>query len=331
MIAKIITMKRIILLVLCIMVLGSFGSVISQHLEKKYTKAIRYLFYLPENYGKDTTMHWPLILFLHGGGERGDNLERVKANGVPKFISSGKKLPFIVVSPQVSSNELWNPDLLVIMLKDIVKNYKVDKERIYLTGLSIGGLGTWETAEKYPDLFAAIAPVSSWGDPAQEWKLRHTAAWIFHGAKDRKVPVISSQVMADSLRKLNTDVRLTVYPNAGHDCWTETYFNEKLYEWFLDHKRFRFQEAVLKDSPEKFTGLFISEKDTATVSSEKGKLWIRYGFKGSNFSVLKPASGNTFFMDENSLNEIKYIMDNNGFMTSFLFYENSRRAYLRIK
>jgi pimeloyl-ACP methyl ester carboxylesterase len=324
-------MKRKVLIVIALIVFVSVFSLKSQHLEKKHTKEIRYLFYLPENYGKDTTLRWPLILFLHGGGERGNNLERVKGNGVPKFIASGKKLPFIVVSPQVASGGMWNPDLVVWLLKDIIKNYKVDEERIYLTGLSIGGLGTWETAEKYPELFAAIAPVSGWGDPLMEWRLRHTPAWVFHGAKDPKVPVIASQVMSDTLKHYNDNVKLTIYPDAGHDCWTETYFNEKLYDWFLEHKRFRFKATVLKNPAEKFTGKYVSGNDTATIKLSKGNLWIKNGFKESSFSELKPASENTFFFNENSLNEIKYITDNNGFMTSFVFYEDLRRPYLKIK
>lgn len=324
-------MKRKVLFVLALIVYVSVNSLNSQHLEKKYTKEIRYLFYLPENYGIDTTVRWPLILFLHGGGERGNKLERVKANGVPKFLASGKKLPFIVVSPQISSGEMWDPDRVVRMLMDIIRNYKVDEERIYLTGLSIGGLGTWETVEKYPELFAAIAPVSSWGDPLKEWRLRHTPAWIFHGAKDPKVPVIASQVMSDTLKRYNDDVKLTIYPNAGHDCWNETYFNEKLYEWFLEHKRFRFQATALKDPPEKFTGKYVSGTDTVTIIQMNGNLSFKNGFMGSDSFGLRPASGNTFFINENSLNEIKYIKDSNGFMTSFVFYEDTRKAYFKIK
>ena len=324
-------MKKKVLILITIFCFVFVNSLDSQHLEKKYTKDIRYLFYLPENYGKDTTVRWPLILFLHGGGERGNNLERVKGNGVPKYIASGKKLPFIVVAPQVASGKLWDPDLVVLMLKDIIKNYKVDEERIYLTGLSIGGLGTWETAEKYPELFAAIAPVSSWGDPSKEWRIRHTPAWVFHGAKDPKVPVIASQVMSDTLKHYNDNVKLTIYPNAGHDCWNETYFNEKLYEWFLEHKRFRFQPTIIKDPLEKFTGMYVSGIDSVMITLINGNLIFKNRFLGLNAISLKPASGNTFFFNENSLNEINYIIDKNGFMTSFVFYKDSRNAFLRLK
>jgi pimeloyl-ACP methyl ester carboxylesterase len=291
---------------------------------------MRYLFYLPETYGKDTIVKWPLILFLHGGNERGDDLAKVKANGPPRLIAKRKKLPFIVVSPQIPLGEFWNPDLLVRMLKDIIKNYKVDEERIYLTGLSIGGLGTWETAQKYPEMFAAIAPVSGWGDPLQVWKIRHTPVWIFHGAKDPVVPVIASSVMADSLKQYD-NVKLTIYPNAAHDRWNETYDNAKLYEWFLDYKRFRFEQTDLKDLSEKYTGVFSSGNDTASIFQVDNKLWIRYGYRGSIKSLLKPSSGNTFFLHENELTEISYIKMDDGVLTSFIFYDTSRKLYNRIK
>jgi pimeloyl-ACP methyl ester carboxylesterase len=323
-------MKKLVLFICFLVLTGMFKQVKAQHTEKVFTKAIRYLFYLPDTYGQDTTMKWPLILFLHGGAERGNNLERVKANGPPKLISKGKKLPFIIVSPQVASGEFWDPDLLVWMLKDIIKKYKIDEDRIYLTVLSIGGLGTWETSEKYPEIFAAIAPVSGWGDPLQLWKIRHTPVWIFHGAKDPVVPVIASVVMADSLKQYN-NVKLTIYPNAVHDCWTETYNNEELYKWFLEHKKFRFVPGTVTDSPGKYSGLFLSGNDTASVSQVGGKLRIKYGFNPSKEAELMPAGGNSFFLDENGLAEIKYSKDNSGVMGSFIFYDNSKKVFLRIK
>jgi hypothetical protein len=316
--------KQILYIILVF--LGTITPVKSQSTEKVYAKDIRYLFYLPESYGADTTVRWPLILFLHGGGERGDNLEKVKGNGPPKLIAKGKKFPFIIVSPQVSSGAFWDPDVLVRMLKDIVKKYKVDEDRIYLTGLSIGGLGTWQTSEKYPELFAAIAPVSGWGDPAQAWKIRHIPVWIFHGAKDPSVPVIASVVMADSLRKYN-NVKLTVYPRAQHDSWTITYDNDSLYTWFLEHKRFRFELSDRQIAPEKYTGIFLSGNDTATVFQSGGKLLLRYGSQGSAEAIMKPADGNTFILKENDLKEISY----NNELNSFIFYDISKKVFMRIR
>ena len=326
---KIFNTKRQVLFIGCLILLGSQNSVKSQLTEKRFNKDLNYLFYLPETYGNDTTKKWPLILFLHGGGERGDDLSKVKANGPPRLIARGKKIPFIVVSPQIPLEAFWDPDLLVSMLRYIIINYRVDEERVYLTGLSIGGLGTWQTAQKYPEMFAAIAPVSGWGDPLQLWKIRHTPVWIFHGAKDPVVPVIASSVMADTLKQYD-NVELTIYPKGGHDKWNETYDNAKLYEWFLNHKRFRFEQTDLKGLPEKYTGLFSSGNDTVTIFQVKNKLWIRYGYRGSRESLLKPSSDNAFFLHENELTEIRYNINSDGVLTSFVFYDDLRKTYLRI-
>jgi predicted peptidase len=227
--------KKEMLLIGLFFILGTFTSVKSQDLEKIYAQKINYLLYFPENYKKDTTVKWPLIVFLHGGGERGTNLNKVKATGPLRYIATGKKLPFVILSPQIRPEQYWDPEVVIGLLNEIIKTYRIDTERIYLTGLSIGGLGTWETSIKYPEKFAAIAPVSGWGDPKQLWKISHTPVWIFHGAKDQVVPVIASTVMADTLKKYG-NVKLTVYPKGQHGNWAETYNNEELYKWFLEHK-----------------------------------------------------------------------------------------------
>jgi predicted peptidase len=208
----------------------------SQQIEKKSSKYFRYIVYLPQSYQKDTTMKWPMILFLHGAGEGGFNLRRVSRTGPLEFALTGQKLPFIIVSPQIRRWHFWSPDSVKDFLTDIISKYNVDTKRIYLTGLSIGGKATWETAMKYPGMFAAIAPVSGWASPALLPRLRNTPVWIFHGAKDPVVPVIASEVMADSLKKFN-NVKLTIYPNGTHGNWSETYNNEKLYSWFLAHNK----------------------------------------------------------------------------------------------
>jgi predicted peptidase len=225
--------------VLCaglLMLICANNPVKSQQVEKKSAQKFKYLLYLPESYDKDKTVKWPLILFLHGGGERGNNLNTVKNVGPLRYVAKGKKLPFIIVSPQIGKGMYWGPDSLKDFLIEVIGKYKVDNDRIYLTGLSIGGKGTWETAMKYPEMFAAIAPVSGWAKPDMLWKIRNTPVWIFHGAKDPVVPVIASVVMADSLKKYN-NVKLTIYPEGIHSHWEETYNNEDLYKWFLTHKK----------------------------------------------------------------------------------------------
>jgi predicted peptidase len=214
------------------------GSQQANSLDKTITKKVtaRYLLYLPKEYGKDAATRWPLILFLHGAGESGDDLEKVKKHGPPRLISEGKEFPFVVVSPQ-SPGGGWSAETLGVLLDEVIEKYAVDKDRIYLTGLSMGGYGTWDTALAFPDRFAAIAPICGGGTSRRVRRIRHVPAWIFHGAKDEAVPLKEGQDMADALKAAGGNVKFTVYPEAGHDSWTETYNNPELYTWFLQHKR----------------------------------------------------------------------------------------------
>jgi predicted peptidase len=205
------------------------------------TVAIKYLLYLPKDYGtKDE--RWPMILFLHGAGERGSNLEAVKKHGPPKLVAQDKDLPFVIVSPQCPAEDWWTNveqlDALNALVDEMVANYRVDPGRIYLTGLSMGGYGTWALAFTYPNRFAAIAPICGGGQPFMARRIRHLPVWVFHGGKDPVVPIKQSEDMVAALKKAgDTEVKFTVYPEAGHDSWTETYDNPQLYKWFLEHRR----------------------------------------------------------------------------------------------
>lgn len=194
-----------------------------------------YLLYLPKDY--DTKESWPLVLFLHGAGERGDDLELVKKHGPPKLISEGKDFPFIVVSPQCPKDRWWEPIELVALLDDLQSKLKVDEDRIYLTGLSMGGFGTWRLAAFAPDRFAAIAPICGGGETHWAKYIAPLPVWAFHGAKDKGVPLERSEKMVEAIKKQGGNPKLTVYPEAEHDSWTETYNNPKFYEWLLENKR----------------------------------------------------------------------------------------------
>ena len=194
-----------------------------------------YLLYLPSGY--DSEPSWPLLLFLHGAGERGDDLELVKKHGPPKRIAQGKEFPFIVVSPQCPAGRWWQPQELVVLLDEIAENYRVDQDRIYVTGLSMGGFGTWALAAYSPDRLAAIVPICGGGERYWARMFAHVPAWVFHGAKDPAVPLERSETMVESVKKQGGEAKLTVYPEAGHDSWTETYDNPELYQWLLQQKR----------------------------------------------------------------------------------------------
>ena len=208
--------------------------------EKTFTKRLElsYLLFLPSDYDAASDKTWPLIVFLHGAGERGSDLQKVKVHGIPKVAEQQADFPFIAVSPQCPVETWWGQhvDALNGLLDETLANYKVDERRVYLTGLSMGGYGTWAWSTAYPERFAAIAPVCGGGNPAKAVALRNMPTWVFHGARDTVVPLKRSQEMVDAMKVAGGDPKLTVYPDAGHDSWTESYANAKLYEWFLQHQ-----------------------------------------------------------------------------------------------
>ena len=204
---------------------------------RPHSRELHYLLFLPSTYAVHP-QRWPLMLFLHGAGERGDDLQLVKRHGVAKIVEEQPAFPLLVVSPQCPPTEAWAPEPLLALLDDIEQHYDVDPERLYVTGLSMGGFGTWAVAIAAPDRFAAIAPICGGGDPSRVGVLRHLPVWAFHGARDPIVPLQRRTVeMVEALRQCGGNVRFTVYPEAGHDAWTATYANPELYAWFLAHTR----------------------------------------------------------------------------------------------
>lgn len=212
-------------------------------LERKQVLAADYLLFLPRGCGAGSEKRWPLILFLHGAGERGTNVWLVAKHGPPKIDTTETNFPFIVVSPQCPEGKIWSDDLVLALLDNIETKYPVDRHRVYLTGLSMGGFGTWSLGLSHPDRFAAIAPICGGGNfitplLADKSKLLSLPVWAFHGGKDPVVPPEESERMVNYLKKLGVrEVKLTIYPEAQHDCWTQTYANPELFDWFLQHAR----------------------------------------------------------------------------------------------
>jgi predicted peptidase len=211
-----------------------------------HTVSARYLLFLPQGYEAKGAKRWPLMLFLHGAGERGSDIWKVAVHGPPKIVKDKPGLPFILVSPQCPEGETWSNEVLLNLLDEVIANHAVDTHRVYLTGLSMGGYGTWSLAVQSPERFAAVAPICGGGEPVRIYlagpkqveALKSLGVWAFHGAKDPVVPLAESQRMIDALKKIGSEeARLTVYPEAQHDSWTETYNNAELYDWFLKHSR----------------------------------------------------------------------------------------------
>jgi len=207
---------------------------------------LRYLVHVPPAAEKDKAKRWPTILFLHGAGERGDDLELVKKHGPPKIVQTRKDFPFIVISPQCPRGTWWSMPALNDLLDEVAARYPIDPDRIYLTGLSMGGFGSWALATEYPKRFAAVVPICGGGDRRDVERLKDVPIWVFHGGKDGVVPVERTEEMVEALREVHGRVRFTVYPDAGHDSWTKTYDDEELYEWLLRQRRGRAQQPRAK-------------------------------------------------------------------------------------
>lgn len=204
------------------------------------TVGLNYLLYLPGDYSS-SSKEFPLIIFLHGAGERGDDLELVKAHGIPKIVEHQNDFPFVTVSPQCPIDRWWVDPWLIealnALLDEVIAKYQVDKSRVYITGLSMGGFGTWTLAMMYPEKVAAIAPICGGGMPWMAFRIKNIPVWAFHGAKDEIVPIQRSEEMVEALKKISGNVKFTVYSEIGHDSWTETYNNPELYRWFLEHRK----------------------------------------------------------------------------------------------
>ena len=197
---------------------------------------VDYLLFVPGQYdGKEKL---PLMLFLHGAGERGDDLELVKKWGPPKIVAGRKDFPFVVASPQCKSGKRWDAAAMVALVEDLAGRLKVDRKRIYVTGLSMGGYGSWDLMARYPRLFAAGVPICGGGDPKTADALKQIPIWVFHGDKDTAVPLSRSQQMVDAISEAGGGkATLTIYPGVGHNSWSATYANEKVYDWLLSHRR----------------------------------------------------------------------------------------------
>ncbi len=207
---------------------------------------MRYLQYLPKDYKTEKDKRWPLMLFLHGAGERGNNVQLVAKHGPMKLVREGHDFPFIIIAPQCPEKQVWQVEPLLQLLDNAQKQFRVDPDRIYITGLSMGGFGTWKLGILHPEKFAAIIPICGGGERGDivmssidhPEALKRLPIWAFHGAKDPVVPVSASEDTVALLKSKGvTDIKLTIYPEALHDSWTQTFENPEIYDWLLQHKR----------------------------------------------------------------------------------------------
>lgn len=203
-------------------------------------KTYRYVVYVPREYSSKTK--WPLIVFLHGAGECGTDGQKHIAQGLGTAILwDAARWPFVVVMPQKPEmRDAWEDHeaAVMAMLDETLKTYSIDVERLYLTGLSQGGHGTWVLGARHADRWAAIAPICGYADPADVApSLKDTPIWCFHGDADQTVPPARSTAIVDAVKAAGGSPKLTVYPGVGHNSWDKAYREEPLAKWFLQHKK----------------------------------------------------------------------------------------------
>ncbi|MCM4167284.1 2-succinyl-6-hydroxy-2,4-cyclohexadiene-1-carboxylate synthase [Arenibacter antarcticus] len=208
-------------------------------MEVTTTETLKYYLYYPENYKSSGDEKFPLLLFLHGGGESGGSLDAVKRNGPPKLLTGGKKFPFLILAPQNPNEKMWwNTRAVNQLLETVIAENKVDPNRIYLTGLSRGGGAAWEMAVQYPDKFAALAVVCGMAPlPYASWINKKLPIWVFHGDQDNSIPISESVNMVAKLREMGYRVQFTIYKGVGHNAWEKAYENETLYDWFMEQEK----------------------------------------------------------------------------------------------
>jgi predicted peptidase len=179
----------------------------------------------------------PMILFLHGAGERGQDLAKVGRHGPLKFIADGGSIDAVVVAPQAPDNEAWSVTRIDQVLQTVVEAYPVDTMRIVVTGLSMGGIGTWDAAVTFPNRFAAIAPICGVGNWLAAPAIRDLPIWAFHGALDPVIPIERTSKMIAAILECGGSPRFTVDAAAFHDAWSKPYSDKEFYEWLLSHER----------------------------------------------------------------------------------------------
>lgn len=213
---------------------------------------IEYLLYLPQEYSTDGAREFPLMYFLHGRGESKGPVSSVAKWGPPRYAQRGDALPYIIVSPQCPQDDWWSSDVqqdrLDELLDSVIAAHRVDSSKMYLTGLSMGGYGSWAMAARHSERFAAVVPICGGGEPEHAEKLKDVSIWAFHGDQDEAVKFEKSVEMVEAIKSVGgTKIRFTSYEHVGHNVWSATYAMPALYKW-MDQQG---EAKTKRDSEEK--------------------------------------------------------------------------------
>jgi Putative esterase/MORN repeat variant len=203
----------------------------------------RYLSYLPRDYEADTVRTWPLVIYLHGGSDRGTDLKKLYSSGIPDQVYRGRAFPFIMLAPQCPEHLRWSTDdWFENFYKEVTARYRIDPDRVYLTGPSLGGSGTWYIAGRYPGTFAAIAPMSGFTSHLDDIDrnidtLLDMPVWAFHGKLDTVVPFEETERIIRRLEGRDRNLRFSAEPELGHEIHWQVYPGQEIYDWLLRFDR----------------------------------------------------------------------------------------------
>lgn len=278
-----------------------FGQPDQQQVSASETDAVYGFYeYLPESYNEESK-NFPLVIYLHGRGERGNggsDLKEIKKNGPHKMIEEGAEFPAVILSPQ--SKSWWNIDSLDLFVEWAFENYRIDTTRFYLTGISMGGGGTWLYAKEFPEKLAAIVPICGDAKATGAENLVDIPVWAFHNKGDHIVEVELTYSWINSIKEAGGDPLVTIYEQSGHDAWTETYNNESMWEWMFGQKPEvepePLQVSISEESFKVFPNPFSSQLSfrfpeplvSARLFSLDGKLiteWTTFQQEGEEISL----------------------------------------------
>lgn len=317
-------MKKLwIPILLSVLFLSANGQKLEQKSLRQSSYTTDYYLYMPANYDPGEIKDYPLVIFLHGAGERGRDITVV---GCHMMFAKEKYWPdyeAIVAVPQCHSDINWEPMVLNQMLREITTCCRVDPDRVYLTGLSMGGYGTWKWAASNPELFAAVAPVCGGGDPDDVWKMRNLPVWAFHGEKDDIVPCSESVMMVEALRKLGAEPKFNTYPEIKHNAWDKAYYMTEFYDWLFSQKRQDPEIQVSDKELDKYVGMYMLEgMDSVEISKANGHLQIhplKYGK-----SELKADAPNRFYAPDLGTNMVIFSTSADGKVSGMEVYGNKK-------
>lgn len=255
---------RFLVFALLLISFNSYSQDLSQFEKHWYVEGsdtLPYRVLLPKDY--NPKKKYPLVYFLHGAGERGNDNQKQLVHGAKLFLKDSvrNEYPAIVVFPQCAANSFWSNvnvgmdakgrvftfqeggeptiamKLAESLLMKLLNEYPINKKKVYVGGLSMGGMGTFEIVRRHPDVFAAAFPICGGGSPATASSMTNTRWWIFHGAKDDVVPPVNSEIMVTALQAAKAKVKYTLYPNANHNSWDPAFAEPGLLKWLFAQKR----------------------------------------------------------------------------------------------